>query len=236
MNNIKNEMDKNFKKREELKKENGNIKKEVDKICNQELELYKISKNKISFDDEIKTKYNNLRVLEKQKADEFLLNQYKIANINNNIDLLLNKIVVKELFAILKKYQNKKIGEKTKEKINAELEQYILNKYGFIFYFNFYKEYDFSSTYKISFYFDSVGEIIKNYNPETKEIYNYFTNLDYKYINLDKIDDYSQKMLSERLKTVKKLDDLRKKMNNLIDGFNNNYVFNKTKDFRIENK
>lgn len=191
MNNIKNEINKNIKIREEIKK---------------------------------------------QKEYEFSLNQYKIANINNNIDLLLNKIVINELFTILKKYQDKKISEKTKEKMCEELKKYVLDKYGFNLYFNFYKVFDFSKTYKISFYFNNVGEIIKNYNPETKEIYNYFANLDYKYISLDKIENYSQKMLYDRLEIIDKINDLNKKIDNLRYNFNKKYVFNKTNDFKIEMK
>ena len=174
-------------------------------------------------------------------ADDMNIIDLAIQITKNNIDLSLNEIVEKELIPIIQKYKNKRIGEKTKEKIGNEIKEYVKNKYNFIVYFNMYQEYYFSGI-RISFdFYDEehkrIGNIDKSsnekeYNENTfNNLYNYYCNLDYSYIN--NVKEYAKTLYIETIKSKKKIDDLRKQIDNEKNKINKSLI-NHLNDYRIK--
>lgn len=174
-------------------------------------------------------------------ADDMNIINLAIQITKNNIDLSLNEIVDKELIPIIQKYKNKRIGEKTKEKIGNEIKEYIKNKYNFIVYFNMYQEFYFTGI-RLSFDFytedhkkigtiDKISEE-KGYNEKTFDnLYNYYCNLDYNYIN--DIKDYAKTLYIETIKSKKKIDDLRKQIDNEKNNINKSLI-NHLNDYRLK--
>ena len=159
----------------------------------------------------------------------------------NNIDLSLNEIVDKELIPIIQKYKNKRIGEKTKEKIANEIKEYVKEKYNFIVYFNMYQEFYFTGI-RVSFDFYNkdhkrIGNIDKSsnekeYNENTfSNLYNYYCNLDYSYIN--NVKEYAKKLYIEKIKSKEKIDELRKQIDNERNNINK-HLYNHLNDYRIK--
>ena len=175
---------------------------------------------------------------EGQIVDEMNIIDLAIQIAKNNIDLSLNEIVEKELIPIIQKYKDKRIGEKTKEKIGNEIKEYIKDKYNFIVYFNMFQEYYFTGI-RISFNFYTnnnikIGHIEKcsdekGFNENTfNNLYNYYCNLDYSYIN--NVKEYADKLYISMQDSKKKISDLRKqiddeknKINDLLKNHLNNY-------------
>ena len=174
-------------------------------------------------------------------ADDMNIIDLAIQITKNNIDLSLNEIVDKELITIIQKYKDKRIGEKTKEKIGNEIKEYIKNKYNFIVYFNMYQEFYFTGI-RLSFDFytedhkkigtiDKVSEE-KEYNENTfNSLYNYYCNLDYNYIN--DVKDYAKTLYIETIKSKKKIDDLRKQIDNEKNNINKSLI-NHLNDYRLK--
>lgn len=174
-------------------------------------------------------------------ADDIHIIDLAIQIAKNNIDLSLNEIVDEELIPIIKKYKYKRIGEKTKEKIGNEIKEYIKNKYNFVVYFNMYQEFYFTGI-RISFDFYTednikIGSIEKvsdekGYNENTfNSLYNYYCNLDYNYIN--DVKEYAKTLYNEKIKSEKKIDDLRKQIDNEKNNINKS-LKNHLNDYRIK--
>lgn len=237
---MKKEIEKNLKLLKQLNEEKETTKKEIEEIDKKVHILWNDLKEKKFDNEEVKKQLELLNEEEKEKHDILSLIEYEKSNVSNNIDLLFNEIVEKELYNILHEFDNKKIGEKTKEKIKEMLKDYINKNYGYDMYFSFYKEYDFSSSYKVIFDFTfkdsyvSISKITKSMEIETKKIYNYFTNLDYNYIELKDIKKYSKKMLEDRRKANEKIEKLKKEIEETRNNFNSVYTKNKTNYLRIE--
>ena len=174
-------------------------------------------------------------------ADDMNIIDIAIQIAKNNIDLSLNEIVEKELIPIIQKYKNKRIGEKTKEKIGNEIKEYVKNKYNFIVYFHMYQEYYFSGV-RISFNFYTednikIGHIEKasnekEYNENTfNNLYNCYCNLDYNYIN--DVKEYAKTLYIKTIKSKKKIDDLRKQIDDEKNKINKSLI-NHLNDYRIK--
>lgn len=167
--------------------------------------------------------------------------------IYNNIDLILMDIIKCELLPILKKYEGKAVGEKTKEKMKNDIKSYILDHYNLNCYFNIYKKYDFSSILlSFSFYKADnsvrinksnieLGTNVNNYN---EIIYNmdklqpYYVNYDYKFVELESVSGYASNLYNMRVlteNTVKKLND---EISKLKSDFNS-YCLNNLNNYRI---
>ena len=173
-------------------------------------------------------------------ADDMNIINLAIQITKNNIDLSLNEIVDKELIPIIQKYKNKRMGEKTKEKIGNEIKEYIKNKYNFIVYFHMYQEFYFTGI-RLSFDFYTenniqIGNIEKasdekEYNEKTFDnLYNYYCNLDYNYIN--DVKDYAKTLYIETIKSKKKIDDLLKQIDNEKNKINKSLI-NHLNDYRL---
>ena len=177
---------------------------------------------------------------EGQIADNMNIINLAIQVAKNNIDLSLNEIVEKELIPIIQKYKDKRIGEKTKEKIGNEIKEYIKHKYNFIVYFHMYQEFYFTGI-RISFNFYTEDNIKigciekasdeKGYNENTfNDLYNYYCNLDYNYIN--DVKDYAKILYIETIKSKKKIDDLLKQIDNEKNNINK-LLRNYLNDYRL---
>ena len=178
---------------------------------------------------------------EGQIADDMNIIDIAIQITKNNIDLSLNEIVEKELIPIIQKYKNKRIGEKTKENIRNEIKEYVKNKYNFIIYFNMFQEFYFTGI-RLSFDFytedhKKIGNVDKSsnekeYNENTfNNLYNYYCNLDYNYI--DDVKEYAKKLYIETIKSKKRIDDLRKQIDDEKNNINKSLI-NHLNDYRIK--
>lgn len=174
-------------------------------------------------------------------ADNMNIIDIAIQIAKNNIDLSLNEIVEKELIPIIKKYKNKRIGKKTKEKIGNEIKEYIKDKYNFIIYFNMFQEYYFNGI-RLSFDFytedhKKIGSIEKGsnekeYNEQAFDnLYNWYGSLDYNYIN--DVRDYAKTLYIEKIKSKKKIDDLRKQIDDEKNNINKS-LRNHLTDYRLK--
>lgn len=174
-------------------------------------------------------------------ADDMNIIDIAMQVAKNNIDLSLNEIVDKELIPIIQKYKDKRIGEKTKEKIANEIKEYIKEKYNFIIYFNMYQEFYFTGI-RISFDFYNkdhkrIGNIDKasnekEYNQNTfNNLYDCNVNLDYNYI--DDVKEYAKTLYNEKIKSEEKIDELRKQINNERNNINK-HLYNHLNDYRIK--
>lgn len=178
---------------------------------------------------------------EGQIVDDMNIIDLAIQIAKNNIDLSLNEIVEKELIPIIQKYKDKRIGEKTKEKIGNEIKEYIKDKYNFVVYFNMFQEFYFTGI-KISFDFYTednkhIGCIKKCsdekcFNENTFDnLYNYYCNLDYNYIN--DVKDYAKTLYIKTIKSKKKIDDLRKQIDDEKNNINKS-LKNHLNDYRLK--
>ena len=119
--------------------------------------------------------------------------------------------------------------------------EYVKNKYNFIVYFNMYQEYYFTGIrISFNFYTDDnikIGYIEKcsnekEYNENTfNNLYNYYCNLDYNYIN--NVKEYAKKLYIETIKSKKKIDDLQKQIDNEKNNINKS-LRNHLNDYRIK--
>lgn len=168
--------------------------------------------------------------------------------IYDNIDLILTNIIKCELLPILKKYDGKLVGEKTKEKMKNDIKTYILEHYNLNCYFSIYKKYGFSSIL-LSFGFYEVGnnyvrinkrdiELDTNVNNYNEIIYNidklqpYYVNYDYKYVELDNVSGYASNLYNMRVLTENNIKKLNDEISKLKSDFNS-YCLNNLNDYRI---
>lgn len=168
--------------------------------------------------------------------------------IYNNIDLVLMDIIKCELLPILKKYEGKLVGEKTKEKMRNDIKSYILEHYNLNCYFNIYKQYDFSSIL-LSFDFYEVGNNyvrinkrdielytnVKEFNNviyDMDKLYPYHASCDYKYVELDNVSGYASNLYNMRVLTENNIKKLNDEISKLKSDFNS-YCLNNLNDYRI---
>lgn len=174
-------------------------------------------------------------------ADDMNIIDLAIQVAKNNIDLSLNEIVDKELIPIIQKYKDKRIGEKTKEKIGNEIKEHVKNKYNFVVYFNMFQEYYFTSVRLLFEFYTEDNKKIgciekcsdeKGFNENTFDnLYNYYCNLDYNYIN--DVKDYAKTLYIETIKSKKKIDDLRKQIDDEKNNINKS-LKNHLNDYRLK--
>lgn len=233
----------NVKKIEDLKKENYKFKTKIDKLIDKSTELY--HKNYDQF------KINDKKIKNYKKKIE--LNNIKIAILKNNIHYLFKMDFEGIKRKILEYFINKKIGEKTREKIENEIKEYFKNNYNIniacyisaknkIYYNNSILN------YKIIFYFlndDNYKSYILEYNEEfsiefdielkeNKEnnIKTYYYNNINEYININDLNSKANELLKEYIKTINKIEKLRKEQQAAYHNFMDyqqaflNYHFN----------
>lgn len=192
-----------------------------------------------------RTEEEEKRILQYCEKEGKITDDMNIINLaiqitKNNIDLSLNEIVDNELIPIILKYKDKRIGEKTKEKIANDIKEYVKEKYNFIIYFNMYQEFYFTGI-RISFDFydkdhKKIGNIDKasdekGYNQNTfNNLYGYYVNLNYNYI--DDVKKYAKILYNEKIKSKEKIDELKKQIDNERNKINK-HLYNHLNDYRL---
>lgn len=224
----------NVKRIEEVKKENYKIKENINKLVNVSTELY--HKNYEQF------KKNDEQIKRLKKKIE--TNKIKIALLKNNIHYLLKMDFEGIKEKMLNYYENKKIGEKTKEKMQNEIKEYFKNNFGvniacYISFDNFLNNYILIFT----FYFlneNNCKNFILEYNEEfeirfEKRVFNDFkTQINYRnnianYVELKDISKKANELQKEHKKTVEKIEKLRLQQKELYHEFTdylNGFTYN----------
>lgn len=116
----------------------------------------------------------------KQLEEKNQININIINTIKNNLKIQLISIFKNEIFGVLKKYANKNIGEKTKKKLEEEVEEYFENRFDIFLSVHFYERETYSTTKEFFLNF-SIAEsytIQQNYYKENYKSFNNFLSLD----------------------------------------------------------
>lgn len=232
-----------------LNNKSNELKEEYDVINKNETEYIK----KYSFKEMLEsTEVNNAikefdyNLKDNLKKRDILIYEKNV--IYNNIDLILMDIIKCELLPILKKYESKAVGEKTKEKMKNDIKSYVLEHYNLNCYFSIYKKYEFSSIL-LSFGFYEVGNNyvrinkrdieldtdVNNYNEiiyDMSKLYPYYVNYDYKYVELESVSGYASNLYNMRVLTENNIKKLNDEISKLKSDFNS-YCLNNLNDYRI---
>lgn len=234
----------NLKKIYDLKKENKKIEEDIKLLENNSIEIYHKGHDEF-------IQHNNIINNNKMKIN---LNNLKISILKNNIHYLFKMDLEGIKPKLLDYYENKKIGEKTKEKIKNEIEEYFKNNYNIKIGCYLQIESDsFSYIMKISLDFlndDGYKDFTFGYDEQfeiefAKHSYNNFeTSINYhnninEYIEIKDINKEANKLLKDYNKTVEKIEKLRLQQKELYHSFVDNlhgFVYNNLKiktDLRI---
>ena len=229
MNKMEN-LKENVEKIEKLKKENYTINKKIDSLVDVSTELYHKNYEKFS---------ENEKTIKKYKK-QLELNKIKESIIKNNIHYLFKMDFEGIKEKILDYFINKKIGEKTKEKIENEIKEYFKNNFDVKISCYITQKasiyYDYTRKgFKIVFYFlndDGYKSYILNYNEEfsiefeieVKEnqennIKTYYYNNINDYIELKDLNKQTIQLLNEYNKTIEKIEKSRKQLKEVYHNF-----------------
>lgn len=223
--------------------------KELNKIIERQNEIdtekekngafyFKIKNNKDNKD--IKELYKEWEQNERDIGDAQSTLTIEKNIILNNIDYLINKDFIANVIPMLHTYDNKRIGEKTSEKIRNEVKEYFAKNYNNLnVYFNFYKPYDFASNYDIKLTIYVKGytyEITKleyqlYYNVQDAHVtYNFYGESKYNYNYIDNPNKEAQKIYKNTLKAKNELEKQINEINEKIKEYNNANSYNHLND------
>lgn len=171
-----------------------------------------------------------------QKNNEIKENRKIIKLLELQQDLLLNnllhiqqKLLNELMHLFLKNYKNKRIGEKTKEKILNEFNFYIKEKYDIEVYCYITSKIDYNEKEKIEIYL-SYKDFYYIYNLKNEKIIYYYSDDTFKlyyynqanYINLNNIEREANKIYTNYNKSMEQLRELEKKQDAIREKNNNN--------------
>lgn len=184
-------------------------------------------------------KTKNLDWTSKEKND--IIERYQYLNSEYKKLELIHSILVNNLLHIQQQllykcmeyyqehYKNKRIGEKTKEKIEKELEEIIKNTYNIEVYvyvkcidnFNDYESTTFTQPVSISLYFKDYYYV---YTLKQEEIHYkggevslyYYSDVEY----VENVNEYGDKMYNDMNTLHNEIEELEKALNNKIDLYN----------------
>ena len=192
------------------------LKEEEEKLYNNYKYDYKILLD--DYSKQTKEINNNIKIL--YTMQEIILNNF----------LYIQQQLLKELLEIYKnKYVNKRIGEKTKAKIQDDFNNYILNNYNIECYCYINQNINYKNEFetKISLYFKDMyyqyelkQEEIR-YNNTTKEEYYYYYNT-IEYTQVNKIEEKAKKLRYNYDKNISKIQELKKQIENIREENNKN--------------
>lgn len=241
--NYKDIISKNFKKLDKISNKIDKIKKDIDIIWDEKEKLLLNSNgtfNKNIFDKiELNQKYQSLteeseKLNKKQKILEI---EYRI--VENNNYYILGQYTINEIYPILHKYDNKKIGEKTRLKIYQEIEEKVTKDISkdLNVYVNIYREYEWSSykTLKLDFTFSLKDDYKRGYvliidmYSETHKINTNFKNFIY---SEDTAKD-AKTFYNNRLKLNDEINKTIEKYQDKISNFNKTAIGN-LQTYRLE--
>lgn len=171
-----------------------------------------------------------------QKNNEIKETRETIKKLELQQDLLINNLLhiqqklLNELMQLfLKNHKNKRIGEKTKEKIQNEFNYYIKEKYDIEVYCYINSKLDYNEKEKIEIYLSYKDfyyiynlkneKIIYSYNDDAFKLYYYN---DAKFINLNNIEKEAVKIFNNYNKSMEQLKELEKKQDQIRTKNNDN--------------
>ena len=219
----------NIKELEKIKKENYKIKEN-----NNKLELIKVELYHNNYEEF--TKNDNIIKNNKKKIE---INNLKIAILKNNIHYLFRNDFEGIKAKILDYYENKNIGEKTKNKIEEEIKKYFKDNYNvnICCYIGIEKD-DYKYEMKIEFAFlsdEGYRSYTLEYNEEYKiifekrkynnyelKIYNY--NNIVEYVTIKDLNKKAKELFKEYTKTIEKIEKLKLQQKELYHNFTD-YIY-----------
>ena len=177
--------------------------------------------------DMIYKNYNDIEYKENKKKIEEL---QTIQEITLNNFLHIQQELLQELLEIFKsKYIDKRIGEKTKEKIQNDFNTYILGNYNIecYCYINTKTNYNYEEEIKICCYFKDLyyqydlkqEEIRYNKNKEESYLY-YYSKIDY--TNVEEIEEKAKELRNNYNNNIEKIKELKKEIEKTREENNKN--------------
>lgn len=183
-------MNKEIKKYEEINKKIDNKNEELKEIE----EKYKTFLRGLNFgnfkDEDIKNECKNYEKKEKELKENLTILKIQKVLVSNNIVKLFIDKYNSGIIDILKKYENKNIGEKTTEKIKEEIKDYLNDLEIEYIYFRLNKN-NYNSEYNLGYLSIEFNNLIK-----IKYEFKLYSNYDKKYnyydiINIYQYNDYN---------------------------------------------
>lgn len=214
----------NIKEIEKINKENYKTKENIDKLTDKSTELYHKNYEQFKKNDEQIQKLKN----------KIEINKLKIAILKNNIHYLFRNDFEGIKAKILDYYENKNIGEKTKHKMQEEIQEYFKKNFDvkICCYIGIEKD-DYKYEMKIEFAFlsdEGYRNYILGYNEEykitfEKRKYNNYelkiwtcTNI-VEYVEIKDLNKKAKEILKEYEKTQEKIEKLRLQQKELYHNF-----------------
>lgn len=218
-----------------------NLKENVKEIEKIQKEIYKLKENNIKLENiKVELYYNNYEEFTKNdntiknNKKKIELSQLKIAILKNNIYFLFKNDFEGIKTKILDYYENKNIGEKTRHKIEEEIQEYFKKNFDvkICCYVSMIKDdYEYSMEIRFAFLSDEgYRNYILGYNEEYKiifekrkynnyelKIYNY--NNICEYIELKELSKKAKELFKEYTKTKEKIEKLRTQQKELYHNF-----------------
>ena len=182
MENIKELLNKEIKKGFETKEKYYKNEKELRDLRDKERYFWQdIPKENIdTYYEEHKAEHqkiiDNIKALDEKNQ----ININIINTIKNNLKIQLINVFKTEVFEILKKYANKNIGEKTKDKLENEIESFFESKYNIVLSVHYYERATYNATREVTLSF-SIAEsytIEQNYYKQDYKSFNNFLAID----------------------------------------------------------
>ena len=244
------------------------IKKEYQKIItkNEELRgaIETIKASEEQNDKEIKQAYNNItnwkeRTEEQTKRLEELSNEEKRLQtskkeVETMQQLLINNLLfiqqelLKEASQLLKtsKYYKKPFGEKTKEKMQEEIKEALINKYNINIYlyinqsmeYNRENEHNYEQCYEISLYYEDFYYIYETKQEKIRvfdnSTYFYYWGDNTRYININNLENESKKIIDKYNKSMGKIEKLNKQIEEIRQENNKKIIGSLRNNYYIE--
>ena len=214
----------NREKIKEFKKDNYNLKEKIKELDEKTAYLYNNN-----YDEFLK---NNETIKKYKKKIE--LNNLKISILKNNIHYLFKNDFTPLEEKIIYYWENKNIGEKTKQKIEDEIQDFFINNYNVNVgnYISIKNDY-YSKSFEIVLYFlndNNYKDFTLDYNEEfkieySKSQYNnfelvksYYNNI-IEYVELKDLNNKAKELFKEYNKTKEKIEKLRLQQKELYHNF-----------------
>lgn len=218
-----------------------NLKENKNKIIELKKKNYELNENIKTLEEKTRYLYhNNYEEFKnndnkiKELKNKIKLNKIKIAILKNNIHYLFKMDFEGIKAKMLDYYENKKIGEKTKEKMENELQEYFKNNYDINIrcYISLNNDYSYNEL-SFTFYFlnnEGYKDFTLDYNEEFKIQFakykynnyeltiNYYNNIN-EYIEIKEINKKANNLLKEYTKTTEKIEKLRLQQKELYHNF-----------------